>query len=100
LLPEVNAQVFRAERSVGLRTSRLPGSGLGECAVRIGQRRVELSGVQRARANLLDEIDMRQNGAAWILLRVRPTKMQKPPFGGFAPGYRSNRGIYNLSHRN
>ena len=38
--------------------------------MRIRQRRWELRRSQNARANLLDEVDMRQEGAAWIGVRI------------------------------
>jgi hypothetical protein len=43
--------------------------------VAIAQRCRELRGRQRPRTNLLDEVDMRQKGAAWILLRIEDTDL-------------------------
>jgi hypothetical protein len=44
-----------------------------ESTRRVSQRRRELRRPEHAAANLLDEVDMRQQGAAWILLRIEDT---------------------------
>lgn len=49
---------------------KLPRRRFGKSAMYIGKRRWELCSAQNARANLLDEIDMRQEGAARIGMRV------------------------------
>lgn len=48
----------------------LPGWGSGECAVSISQHGRKLRSLQHSWANLLDEVDVRQDGATWIRMRI------------------------------
>jgi len=49
--------------------------------VSIGDHRRELRGAENAGANLLDEVDMRQEGAARIGVRIQPSNAEAAPCG-------------------
>lgn len=53
----------------------LPSRRLGERSARIGQRRRELCRLENTGTNLLDEIDVRQQRAAWIWVRIQYTHL-------------------------